>query len=94
MHIVPLAQVRYSPGELTERFGIQFTESDEDFDTSDSAVVELRSGVRCIFVRHRQNPFPGTAVMVEEGRNLRGLLPDFLAGMGFEETDVTWLPFD
>jgi hypothetical protein len=92
--MIHLAQLRFSPNELSEMCGIDFDESSEDFDISYGAVVELPSGTQSLPLRYEHSPIPGTSVMVDEGRGLKVLISEFLAAGRLDETDIIWRPFD
>jgi hypothetical protein len=91
---IPLVQLKTEPGELAAKLDIYFSEDVDDLGISDGAVIELLSGIKCAFVRCRDNHVTGTAVMVEEDKDRDSVMREFLASTGLSESDVSWKPDD
>jgi len=87
-----VAVLRLEPGEIEDRYGVRFEESNDGLDRLKAAIIETDSGGKYALVRHQECSSPGTEVWIEAAAPdsaiaLRGVLEHLGAG----SEDVTWV---
>jgi hypothetical protein len=88
----PVATIKWEPNELEERYGIQFSESQDDLDHLVIALVRPPSGRVFALMRHRHQPNPGTDIVInEESPDLKQDMAEAVRHLGLSRGDLKWL---
>lgn len=81
------------PSELNLKTGITFNSTFDDLDYVEVAYIKLMTGECCIFQRHKNNPYPGTEVLLDISRlsNAQQEVRKVLDAIGAPDIDTSWL---
>src|SRR5258708_11382493 len=61
---LPVATLRFEPAEITNRLGFKFETARDALDELEAVAFTGPSGNQFALVRHRHQPDPGTAILV------------------------------
>ena len=86
-----LAEIRFSPEELAERYGLTFTTGDDDLDRYQLAAIRLPDASQAWFIKHRGDQFPGTLVRVDADADLPRSKALLTQTLGLTERDFAWV---
>jgi hypothetical protein len=87
-----IATIKLEPDQLSERYGIQFEESEDDLDRLVAALIRAPSGQTFALVRHQHQPNPGTDILTDEhSPDLKKDVADAVRHLRLSRADVKWL---
>jgi len=87
----PVARVRLSPFEISTRLGINFVSTQDDLDDLDAALIRTMSGRQVAFVRHKDQPLPGTDIVINErSEDPTADLIEAMKVLSVGKADLTW----
>lgn len=89
-----LAELSFTPEQLTKRYGLRFAEGTDDFDAFQLAAIDLADGAQAWFLRYRGEQEPGMAVLIDRGADptlMMGLLEHAL---GLPKSAFRWISPD
>lgn len=88
----PIAVLQQEPAELKERGSLTFCEGYDDLDYLVFSILELPSGHRVAFVRHKYSPSSGTEVcVVPDELEVVDKLTEAIQFLGFSVEDLSWI---
>ena len=86
-----LAELRFSPDELTARRGLHFTERQDDLDAFKLAAIELADGVQAWFIKYRGDQYPGTLVRVDAAADPGMTKRQLVQALDLRDEDFSWV---
>ena len=88
----PIARLRWSLREITERLGITFETIHDDLDELQAALIAGVSSRQFALVRHRHQPNPGTDILTgERSTDFTSDLAEVLHLLGFDSGALRWI---
>src|SRR2546430_13226602 len=87
----PIARVQLSPFQISQKLGIHFVSTQDDLDELDAALIRTQSGRQLAFVRHKDQPLPGTDIVTNE--RSEDVTADLIEGMqtlSISRNDLSW----
>ncbi len=86
-----LAELPFSPEELTERYGLTFDDDADDLDDYKLAAIELPDHSQAWFIKYRGDDEGGTLVRVDAGADPTKAIGLLERTMGFHIADFLWI---
>ena len=88
---MPLAVLRFSPDELSTRYGLAFEMRHDDLDEFQFAAIALQDGSQAWLERHCGDPVANTLAHVDAGANLRLAKRDLQQVLDLTDDDFVWV---
>jgi hypothetical protein len=89
-----LAEVPFTPEQLTKRYGLRFAEDADDFDTFRLAAIDLTDGAQAWFMRYRGEQGPGTAVLIDHDADPTLMMDLLENALGLPKSAFRWISPD
>lgn len=87
----PVATLRFEAAEITSRLGLKFEAAHDELDDLEAAVFSGSRGQQFALVRHRNQPNPGTDILInEKSVDLSAALRDALRALRFQPRELRW----
>jgi hypothetical protein len=88
---VPLAVLRFSPADLSIRYGLAFERRHDDLDEFQLAAIALPDGSQAWLERHCGDPSANALAHVDAGANLRLAKRDLQQVLDLSDDDFVWV---
>jgi hypothetical protein len=87
----PVARLGIEPAEIEKRVGLRFEEGRDDLDDVVAAVFRSHSGKQFALIRHRDQPVPGTDILINERlSDFSAALHEALQVLHLKPQDLSW----
>ena len=86
-----LAELAFSPEELTERYGLKFEDGADNLDAYKLAAIELPDHSQAWFIKYQGDDDGGTLVRVDAGADPTTTMALLEQVMGLHEADFPWI---
>lgn len=90
----PIATLRFSPSEISTRFGISFEDGFDDFDHYTLAALQDMNIGQIWLFRYFHSPESGTEILVDSSTNVAKALSVVIAMLELTTDDLIWVVED